>query len=122
VKPPPLRAQRFSRDQRLTRPSEFGRVMAEASRSADRYFTVLSRAGSRGASRLGLAVAKKAARRAVDRNRIKRLAREAFRRCAASESLDFVVFARPPAASQPAAVLRASLERHLVQLYARQSS
>jgi len=96
--------------------------MAAASRSADRFFTVLSRAASGPASRLGLAVSKKAARRAVDRNRIKRLARESFRHCEASGALDLIVFARPPASAEASAVLRRSLDRHFAQLHAKQAA
>jgi ribonuclease P protein component len=40
---------------------------------------VLYRANDLGAPRLGLAIAKKCARRSVDRNRLKRIARESFR-------------------------------------------
>ena len=47
-------------------------------------------------SRLGIVVAKKNVRRAIDRNRIKRLTREYFRQQVSprSSSLDFVVLAR----------------------------
>ena len=48
-------------------------------------------------SRFGLAVAKRLARRSVDRNRIKRLAREVFRRHAAKmRGLDLVIALRQP--------------------------
>jgi len=53
--------------------------------------------GSSASSRLGLAVAKRLARRAVDRNRIKRLAREVFRRHAVKgRGLDLVIVLRRP--------------------------
>lgn len=58
---------------------EFARVFQKAQRSSDRYFTVLTRSNQLGRPRLGLAISKKSARRAVDRNRIKRVIRESFR-------------------------------------------
>jgi len=55
-------------------------------------------ASGRGAeSRLGLTIAKRLTRRSVDRNRMKRLAREAFRRHAVkSAGLDLVLAPRQP--------------------------
>ena len=52
-------------------------------------------AGSAGLSRLGLSVPKRQAPRAVDRNRLKRIAREAFRRHAVRDAgLDLVLTTR----------------------------
>ncbi len=52
-------------------------------------------AGKPGESRLGLVVPKRLARRSVDRNRLKRLAREVFRRHAAKTAgLDLVLALR----------------------------
>jgi ribonuclease P protein component len=52
-------------------------------------------AGKPGESRLGLVVPKRLARRSVDRNRLKRLAREAFRRHAVKTAgLDLVLALR----------------------------
>jgi ribonuclease P protein component len=53
----------------------------------------------------------------VDRNTLKRLARESFRR-RDLPSLDFVVLARPGAADADRSALRASLDRHFTQLAA----
>lgn len=70
-----------------------------------------------GPARLGLAIAKKQIRSAVARNRLKRLAREAFRtRRAQLAGLDLVVMARSAAASADKARLRLSLLRHLERL------
>ena len=64
------------------------------------------------ATRLGLAVSRKVSPRAVDRNRIKRIARDAFRRERhALPGGDCVLVARPEAARATAAELRADLER-----------
>lgn len=63
-------------------------------------------------ARLGLALSGKAVPRAVDRNRIKRLARESFR--ANRErlpALDIVILARSGVARAPDAQLRETLDR-----------
>ena len=106
----------FSPDQRLHTPAEFGRVFAEPVRSSDRFFTVLARASGRTVARLGLTVSRRASRRAVDRNKLKRLARESFRQQHALPAWDFVVLARPGADRAERRVLRASLDRHFEQL------
>jgi ribonuclease P protein component len=106
----------FPPDHRLHTTAEFGRVFAEAARSSDRFFTVLARPTGRDVARLGLTVSRRAAKRAVDRNRLKRLAREAFRHQAGLPPWDFVVLARPGAASAARGPLRSSLDRHFEQL------
>lgn len=106
----------FSPDQRLHTPAEFGRVFAEPARASDRYFTVLARSTGGTRARLGLTVARRAAKRAVDRNKIKRLARESFRHQTGLPPWDFVVLARPGADRAERRLLRASLDRHFEQL------
>jgi ribonuclease P protein component len=106
----------FTPDQRLHSPAEFGRVFAEPVRSSDRFFTVLARSTDRPVARLGLTVSRRNARRAVDRNRLKRLARESFRHQPALPPWDFVVLARPGADRAERGALRASLDRHFAQL------
>ncbi len=69
----------FPRRARLLRPDEFKRVFEDPVRFARHGVIVLSRKTQGGTARLGLAVAKKHVRRAHERNRIKRLARETFR-------------------------------------------
>jgi ribonuclease P protein component len=91
-------------------------VFKQAARSADRYFTVLAGTGVAGQPRLGLAVSRKAAPRAVDRNRIKRLARESFRQAPRLPAGDVVVIARPAARTADSSTLRTSLERHWQRL------
>jgi len=69
----------FPRDRRLLKPDEYRRVFNDGLRSADGRFLVLASPNNLDHARLGLAVSKKNCRRAVDRNRIKRLIRESFR-------------------------------------------
>lgn len=65
-------------------------------------------------ARLGLAISKKQARRAVDRNRIKRIAREVFRTCRAGLGRrDYVVMVRSAALGVDNRRLRGALQRLL---------
>ena len=60
-------------------------------------FTLLHRQNGVGYPRLGLVVAKRHARRAVDRNAIKRMIRESFRtRKSRLEASDYVVILKRP--------------------------
>jgi ribonuclease P protein component len=106
----------FSYDQRLHTAAEFGRVFAEPARSSDRFFTVLARPSGRPIARLGLTISRRAAKRAVDRNKLKRLARESFRHHSGLPPWDFVVLARPGADKAERKALRASLDLHFDQL------
>lgn len=108
--------QAHPRPHRLRQKPEFDRVFDRGQRSSDAYFSILARPNEAGHARLGLAVSVKAAGSGVGRNRIKRLAREAFRHLADKPALDFVVTARPGVAKQPNPVLRASLDRHFKAL------
>jgi ribonuclease P protein component len=67
--------------------------------------------------RLGLAIAKKAIKKAVARNRIKRTVRESFRlQKQQIVNIDIVVLARGDAANADVQILRKSLERHWLKL------
>jgi ribonuclease P protein component len=97
-------------------------VLEHPQRQADRYFTVLIQTQPPSASadpgaRLGLAISKRSAPRAVDRNRIKRLIRESFRaHKAALPSVDLVVMCRRAAISANNAALAVSIKALLLRL------
>lgn len=104
---------RFPREFRLTRKAQFDRVFARASRSRENAFTILARHNDLDHGRLGLAISRKAARRAVWRHRIKRVVRESFRLSDIHrQPLDLVVMARPAATAMSNDDLRLELGRH----------
>ena len=109
------RSKAFTRLSRLTASGEFARVFAGAERSTDRFFTVLARLNDLARARLGLAISRKVARHATDRNRLRRLTRESFRHLSHAP-LDYVVMARADAVAAENSVLRASLDRHFERL------
>jgi ribonuclease P protein component len=85
---------------RLSRSGEFERVYREGRSHASRYLVVYAfpRAGEDGDPRLGVSVGRKLGG-AVERNRVKRMLREAFWASAAelAPGHDFVIVARPEA-------------------------
>ena len=117
----------FPRDARLLDKRDYDVAFGDNRRLSDRYWTVLVHtpdrtaglvgttdagqgACSRGA-RLGLAIAKKRARRAVDRNRIKRVARESFRHVrAALGDRQVVIMNRDAAREADTVELRRALD------------
>jgi ribonuclease P protein component len=76
---PDLQDYCLSRSLRLLKADNYSFVFDKAERFGNYSFTVLARANGLKHPRLGLAISKKCAKRAVDRNRIKRLFRESFR-------------------------------------------
>ena len=84
-----------------------------------RYFLIRYCNGGMASSRLGLAVSKRVSKSAVQRNRIKRLTRESFRRARKDmPTWDVLVIARTRAADIENAALRADLERAWLRLQA----
>ena len=97
----------------MLRPGDYQRVFQQSTRLSGRYLTVLVRpaAGSPAPARLGLAVSKKQLKRAVDRNRAKRLIRESFRHHRSLlAGLDIVVMVRHPIAYRSNAEILEALQ------------
>lgn len=104
---------RFKKDKRLLDAAAFGRVFKKATRSQDKWFTVLCRDNEQDVARLGLAISKKQCRQATGRNRIKRIVRESFRQHqAALMGLDVVVINQPAAGAAGNQTLFDSLTAH----------
>ncbi|MBT8040637.1 MAG: ribonuclease P protein component [Xanthomonadales bacterium] len=108
----------FPRSAKLLKPSDFKRVFTLNAASADGFFRVIARPSRASGHRLGMAVSKKVDRRAVGRNRIKRVVRESFRRWRAAQvraaegSFDIIVMPRAAAATSNNHQLFTSLEHH----------
>ena len=79
---------------------------------------MLARPNTREVARLGLTISRRVAKRAVDRNRLKRLARESFRMQSSLPAWDFVVMAKAGAHAAERPALRESLDRHFERLNA----
>ena len=102
----------FSKCAKLLKPAEFKHVFNAANRVSDRHLTIFYNANDLKHARLGLAISKKVSKLAVDRNLIKRLARETFRlKQPQLQFSDFVVLARPSAVKTENKVLIASFNK-----------
>ncbi|MFT6389636.1 MAG: ribonuclease P protein component [Cellvibrionaceae bacterium] len=79
-KPTICRPLSFPKSRRLLSSKEFEWVFADASvRASNQHCLILSRPNDSEGPKLGLIIAKKHVRLAVERNRIKRIIRESFR-------------------------------------------
>lgn len=91
-----MSSKAFTKARRLLNSSDFQPVFENAPyRASHKYFLILARPGSTDTSRLGLVIAKKNIKLAVDRNRVKRLVRECFRQFPIDDvSIDAVFLTR----------------------------
>ena len=93
-----MRAAGLPREMRLRRAGDFAALRQNSGRLGGRCFSVRYRLNALGHPRLGLAISKRMSKRAVDRNRIKRLVRESFRRARLDlPPVDLMVMAREQA-------------------------
>ena len=94
---------------RLRRASEFT-ALRDGERWQGRHFLLRWLKRPAGNARLGLAVSRKVSKRAVERNRIKRVVRESFRaQREGLPALDILVIPRASAAGSPNCALFADL-------------
>jgi ribonuclease P protein component len=99
------------REARVRRAGDFAALRQASGRLGGRCFSVRWRPNGLDHARLGLAVSKRVSKRAVERNRIKRLVRESFRRARLQlPPIDLVVMAREAAAAAPGPDLLAELD------------
>ncbi len=110
-----LARQTLPKSVRLLTPKDYQTAFQQAEKFANRHWTLIVKANHQPLPRLGLAISKKQLARAVWRNRIKRIAREAFRQhkidlC----GYDIVVLGRKGTESVTSAQLHVSFE-HLIK-------
>jgi ribonuclease P protein component len=102
---------RFPRAARILKPQDFTRLRRTARRVGCRHFNAEAAPGTGECARLGLAVSRRVSTSAVRRNRIKRIARDSFRKIRATLPLvDVLLIARESADAQSNEILRADLD------------
>ncbi len=84
-------------------------MFAQAKKIVTPEFIILYRDNEIGHSRIGLALSKKMIAKAHDRNRVKRILREAFRTDKRLPSVDIVMLARPGVGKVPNSIINAKL-------------
>lgn len=100
----------FPPEVRLRQSGDFRAVFADGQRYVRSGFVVIVAPSRYTKARLGLAIAKRRVPRAVDRNRIKRIVRDSFRRTQTSlNAVDIVVLARSRTVAMSNGKLRGQL-------------
>ncbi|MBB3226629.1 ribonuclease P protein component [Luteibacter sp. Sphag1AF] len=106
-----MRAAAMPREARLRRAADFAALRKVSGRLGGRCFLLRFGNNPTDTARLGLAISKRCSKRAVDRNRIKRLVRESFRRARPGlPMVDVLVTARDIAVAESGTVLLAELD------------
>ena len=109
----------FGKSRRLLTASEYSRVFDHAdARASHRHLLLLARKNQGPEHRLGLVIAKKNVRLAVQRNRIKRLTRETFRQLPpATTTFDVILLARRGMDELDNATLSSILRQQYARLF-----
>lgn len=87
---------------------DISRTLKNKSSRSGKHLSLYQQLNNLESSRLGLAIPKKNAKRAIDRNRIKRLIRENFRNSNQNESYDIVIKLHTPIGKNTRKKLRES--------------
>ena len=110
------------REARIRRAGDFAAMRHASGRLGGRCFSVRYRDNGLGEPRLGLAISKRVSKRAVERNRIKRLVRESFRRIRTQlPAVDLLVMARDQASGLPGPELLAEIDQLWKKLVSQRS-
>lgn len=90
-------SEKFPRSARLLTPAQYSNVFSSPKKFYLKGLLALCCVNNEGNNRLGLAIAKKNLPKAVDRNRVKRLVRDTFRKQSCKDKgIDVVVLSRNP--------------------------
>lgn len=109
--------ERFLSKQHLRNLAQFQRVYQLRQRFPGRFYMLYYRDNQTDCPRLGVVASNRNVRRAVDRNRVKRIAREAFRRYQQQlRSVDIIVVAKPEATTASRRELHVCLNKLFMQL------
>jgi ribonuclease P protein component len=106
--------QKLTKNQILRLPEEISKTLQHRS-SSTKHLSFYKTINQLEVSRLGLAIPKKNAKRAVDRNRIKRIIRETFRKSSNPLKQDIVVKLNLPIGKKTRKKLRESERREIQQ-------
>lgn len=112
----------FDKSRRLLTQKQYAYVFEQAKKLASSHLLVLYRSNDVGYARLGLALSKRVISKAHDRNRLKRIVREAFRLQINLPPVDFVILARPRITQAQNATLFTELHQIWGKLSAEYSS
>ena len=105
--------RQYPKKNRLTQPTEYRNVFTTNLRSVDSCFIVLAKENGLEFSRLGIAVSKKKIKKAIKRNKIKRIIRESFRQDSIKqEHYDLIVLPQLGHEKAEEKKLRDSLNEH----------
>ena len=105
-----MRQCTLPRTARLLKPGDFAALRTASRRLNARHFIAEFAPNNRAGCRLGQAVSRRVSKRAVDRNRIKRLVRDSYRQIRLQlPAIDILLIARTSAVQAPAPILREDL-------------
>ncbi len=108
----PVAPAPFPRAARLLKAKDFSHLRTAGRRIGTQHLSAQIAANTVDGARLGLAISKRVSKSAVRRNRIKRLARDSFRRMRGTlPPFDILLIARSRADQEDNASLRAELAR-----------
>ncbi len=107
-----MKGERFERPARLLKRAQFDAVFASRLRQTSRFFVAHICENPVGHPRLGFAISARSTPTAVERNRIKRRMREAFRRQFAQLSaIDIVIRSNPGTAAIEKSIMHTDIQK-----------